>query len=85
MERPLARRLRLAGLARVRSRVFVVVDPVYDDYVRSVLERRVELATRWRLVAAGDGQRWLRSAEAAAARGVFFMSLNYYGVVGVRP
>ncbi|HEY7142259.1 MAG TPA: methyltransferase domain-containing protein [Methylomirabilota bacterium] len=83
--RTLARRLRLAGLARVRSRAFVVVDRVYDDYVRAMLERRVELVTRWGLVATAEARRWLRSAEAAAARGDFFMSLNYYGAAGVRP
>ena len=83
--RTLVRRLRLAGLTRVRSRAFVVVDRVYDDYVRSLLERRVELATRWRLVTAAEGRRWLRSAETAASQGDFFMSLNYYGAVGVRP
>jgi ubiquinone/menaquinone biosynthesis C-methylase UbiE len=83
--RTLARRLRLAGLRRVRSRPFVVVDPVYDDYVRSMLERRVELATRWRVVSAQEGRRWLGDVEASAARGDFFMSLNYYGAVGVRP
>jgi ubiquinone/menaquinone biosynthesis C-methylase UbiE len=83
--RTLARRLRRAGLARVRSRVFVVVDRVYDDYVRWMLERRADLATRWRLVTAADGRRWLRSVEVAADRGDFFMSLNYYGAVGVRP
>ena len=83
--RTLARRLRLAGLVRVRRRAFVVVDSTYDDYVRSMLERRVDLARRWRLVTAADGRRWLRSAEAAADRGDFFMSLNYYGAVGVRP
>ncbi len=83
--RTLLRRLRRAGLVRVRSRVFVVVDPVYDDYVRSMLERRVDLATRWRLVTPGEGRRWLGTLEAAAARGEFFMSLNYVGVVGVRP
>ena len=83
--RTLARRLRLTGLVQVRSRVFVVVDSVYDDYVRSMLGRRVELAVAWRLVTAAEGRRWLRSLEAAAARGDFFMSLNYYGVVGVRP
>jgi ubiquinone/menaquinone biosynthesis C-methylase UbiE len=83
--RTLARRFRLAGLARVRSQVFVVVDPVYDDYVRSMLERRVDLATRWRIVTAAEGRRWLRSVEAAADRGDFYMSLNYYGAVGVRP
>jgi SAM-dependent methyltransferase len=82
--RTLARRLRLAGLRRVRARAFVVVDPVYDDYVRSMLERRVELATRWRVVTADDGRRWLRSVESSAARGDFFMSLNYYGAVGIR-
>lgn len=83
--RTLARRLRRAGLTRVRSRAFVVVDRVYDDYVRWMLERRVDLAARWRLVTAADGRRWLRSVEAAADRGDFFMSLNYYGAVGVRP
>lgn len=82
--RTLARRLRGAGLARVRTRAFVVVDSVYDDYVRSMLERRVRLATEWRLVTAAEGRRWLRSAEEAADRGDFFMSLNYYGAVGVR-
>jgi SAM-dependent methyltransferase len=82
--RTLVRRLRLAGLRRVSSRAFVVVDRVYDDYVRSILERRVELATRWRIVTAAEGRRWLRSAETAASQGDFFMSLNYYGAVGVR-
>jgi ubiquinone/menaquinone biosynthesis C-methylase UbiE len=83
--RTLARRLRLAGLARVRSRAFVVVDRAYDDYVRAMLERRVELVTGWGVVPAAEARRWLRSAEAAAARGDFFMSLNYYGAAGVRP
>jgi ubiquinone/menaquinone biosynthesis C-methylase UbiE len=83
--RTLARRLRRAGLTRVRSRAFVVVDRVYDDYVRWMLERRVDLAARWHLVTAADGRRWLRSIETAADRGDFFMSLNYYGAVGVRP
>jgi SAM-dependent methyltransferase len=82
--RTLARRLRLAGLARVRGRVFVVVDSVYDDYVRSMLGRRVELAVEWRLVTAAEGRHWLESLEDAAARGDFFMSLNYYGAVGIR-
>ena len=82
--RTLVRRLRLAGLARVRGRVFVVVDRVYDHYVRSMLGRRLELAVGWRLVTAAEGRRWLESLEAAAARGDFFMSLNYYGAVGVR-
>jgi ubiquinone/menaquinone biosynthesis C-methylase UbiE len=82
--RTLARRLRQAGLARVRSRAFVVVDRVYDDYVRSMLGRRAELAVAWRLITAGEGRRWLESLEDAAACGDFFMTLNYYGAVGVR-
>lgn len=82
--RTLARRLRTAGLRRVRGRAFVVVEPAYDAYVRSMLERRVRLARRWRLISAPEGARWLASAEAAATRGAFFMSLNYYAAVGVR-
>jgi ubiquinone/menaquinone biosynthesis C-methylase UbiE len=83
--RTLPRRLRLAGLKRVRSRVFVVVDAVYDEYVRSMLERRMDLVTRWRIATPAEGRRWLGSVEAVAASGDFFMSLNYYGAVGVRP
>ena len=82
--RTLARRFRRVGLRAVRSRAFVVVDSAYDDYVRSLLERRVELAVRWRIVTAVEGRRWLGSAEAAAGRGHFYMSLNYYGAVGIR-
>ena len=82
--RTLARRFRQAGLREVRGRAFVVVDSVYDDYVRSMLERRVELAVRWRVVTAAEGRRWLGSAAAAASRGDFYMSLNYYGAVGIR-
>ncbi len=82
--RSLARRLRAAGLAAVRGRVFPVVEPRYDDYVRSMLERRVALAARWRLVTRAAGRRWLASVEAAAERGDFYMSLNYYAAVGTR-
>jgi SAM-dependent methyltransferase len=83
--RALARRLRTAGLRRVRSRAFVVVDRVYDDYVRSLLERRVALCAGWRVIRPAEGRRWLASAEAAAGRGEFFMSLNYYAAAGIRP
>lgn len=83
--RTLARRLRAAGLARVRGRVFVVVEPAYDEYVRSLLARRVELTTGWGLVTAAEGRRWLADADAAASRGEFSMSLNYYAAVGVVP
>ena len=79
------RRLSAAGLARVRGRVLVVVEREYDAYVRSLLERRVELVTGGGVVTAAEGQRWLASAEAAATRGEFFMSLNYYAAAGVRP
>jgi SAM-dependent methyltransferase len=82
--RTLARRFRAAGLTWVRSQAFVVVDRVYDAYVRSTLERRVALAIDWRVITAAEGRRWLGSVEAGAARGDFFMSLNYYGTVGLR-
>jgi ubiquinone/menaquinone biosynthesis C-methylase UbiE len=81
--RTLARSLRAAGLDRVRGRVFVVVEPAYEEYVRSLLVRRVELTTQWGLVTPEEGRRWLAAADAAAARGDFFMSLNYYAAVGV--
>lgn len=83
--RTLLRRFRAAGLRRVRGRPFVVVEPVYDAYVRSMLERRVERTTHWRVITAAEGRRWLAMADAAAARGEFYMSLNYYAAVGVRP
>jgi SAM-dependent methyltransferase len=83
--RTLVRRLRAAGLGRVRGRVFVVVEPRYDEYVRSLLSRRAEFVTRRRLVTAAEARRWLRDADDAAARGEFYMSLNFYGAVGVVP
>lgn len=83
--RTLVRRLRALGLARVRGRAFVVVEPVYDDYVRSMLERRVERTTAWRVITAAEGRRWLAMADQAAARGEFYMSLNFYAAVGVVP
>lgn len=83
--RTLPRRLRAAGLSRVRSRVFVLVEREYDVLVRSQLLRRVELVRRWRAITAAEGRRWLASAEAAHARGDFFMTLNFYGVVGEVP
>jgi SAM-dependent methyltransferase len=83
--RTLGRRLRAAGLKGVRHRPFVVVEPAYDGYVRSMLERRVALARGWGLITAAEGARWLASADDAAARGDFFMSLNYYAAVGIRP
>lgn len=83
--RTLVRRLRAIGLARVRGRAFAVVEPVYDAYVRSMLERRVERTVHWRIITAAAGRRWLEMADRAAARGEFYMSLNFYAAVGVVP
>jgi SAM-dependent methyltransferase len=83
--RGLLRQLRAAGLHRVSGRVFVVVEPAYDDYVRSLLQRRVERTTAWGLITRGEGKRWLAQAETAAKRGDFFMSLNFYAARGVVP
>jgi ubiquinone/menaquinone biosynthesis C-methylase UbiE len=82
--RTLVRQLRAAGFRRVRGRVFVVAEPRCDEYVRSLLARRVDLASRWGIITPVEGQRWLASADAAAARGEFYMSLNYYGAAGVQ-
>jgi SAM-dependent methyltransferase len=83
--RSLLRRLRAAGLVRVRGRVFPVVEPRYDEYVRSLLSRRVDLARRWRLVTEAERRRWLAAADEAGARGDFYMSLNFYAAAGQRP
>lgn len=83
--RSLLRRLRAAGLARVRLRPFVVVETAYDLYTRSMLERRVEACLRWRLISRSEGRRWLGALEVRAREGSFFFSLNYYAAVGVRP
>jgi SAM-dependent methyltransferase len=83
--RSLTRRLRAAGLARVRGRVFPVVEPRYDEYVRSLLSRRVDMARKWRLLTNAERRSWLAAADAAGARGDFYMSLNFYGAAGRRP
>lgn len=83
--RTLLRRFRAAGLGRVRGHAFSVVEPVYDEYVRSLLTRRVSFTTRRRIITGAEGRRWLADADRAAARGEFFMSLNFYAAVGTRP
>lgn len=40
---------------------------------------------RRRVITAAEGRGWLAQAEAAAARGDFFMSLNFYAATGVVP
>jgi SAM-dependent methyltransferase len=82
--RTLLRRLRAVGLTQVRGRVFGVVEPRYDEYVRSLLTRRVDLARKWRLVTEAERRRWLAAADEAGARGDFYMSLNFYAAVGRR-
>jgi SAM-dependent methyltransferase len=81
--RSLTRRFRAAGLRRVRGRAFVVVEPAYDEYVRSLLVRRLERARHWRLCTAAEGRRWLAAADEAGGRGDFLMSLNFYAAAGV--
>jgi len=83
--RSLQRRLRAAGLARVRGRAFVVVEPAYDEYARSLLVRRAEWTTRWRVITRAEGRRWVAEADAAAGRGDFYISQNFYAAAGVRP
>jgi hypothetical protein len=71
-------------LTQVRGRAFAVVEPRYDEYVRSLLTRRVDLARKWRLVTEAERRRWLAAADEAGARGDFYMSLNFYGAAGRR-
>jgi len=73
-----------AGLAHVRLRTDVYQDMTLEPYSKGFLERRAELGVRFGLVDAATAQRWLDGFTALVAAGHFLMTLNFYGVVGVR-
>lgn len=74
-----------AGLGRVRLRTAVLQDTVLTPYTQTFLERRAENALRFGIVTAGEAQGWLDGFTAVARAGAFVMTVNYYGVVGVKP
>jgi len=74
-----------AGLGRVRLRTDVYQDTTLEPYTRTFLERRAEQAVRLGVTGAAGAQRWLDGFTALGRTGAFVMTLNYYGVTGVKP
>jgi SAM-dependent methyltransferase len=77
--------LRAAGLERVRLQTDVFQDTTLEPYTKRFLERRAENAVRFGLVDQPAAQRWLDAITAVVATGAFVLTVNYYGVVGVKP
>jgi ubiquinone/menaquinone biosynthesis C-methylase UbiE len=77
--------LAAAGLTRIRLRTDVYQDTTLEPYTRTFLERRAENAVRLGVVDAGGAQRWLDGLTGLARAGGFVMTLNFYGVTGVKP
>jgi len=74
-----------AGLRRVRLLTDVYHDTTLESYTRTFLERRAEHAVRLGVTDAAGAQRWLDGFVGLARAGAFVMTLNYYGVTGVKP
>jgi ubiquinone/menaquinone biosynthesis C-methylase UbiE len=77
--------LRRAGLQRVRLITDVYQDTTLDPWTRSMLERRAESAVELGLVEERQARQWLEAVDAQAQAGSFVFTLNFYGVVGVKP
>ncbi|MBI4240088.1 MAG: methyltransferase domain-containing protein [Candidatus Rokubacteria bacterium] len=77
--------LRRLGLRRVRLSTDVYQDTRLEPWTKSMLERRAEHAVALGLVGERQARRWLETLEAQARAGSFVLTLNFYGVVGVKP
>jgi ubiquinone/menaquinone biosynthesis C-methylase UbiE len=77
--------LREAGLDRVRVLADVYQDTALTPFSRAFLERRAENAVRFGIVDPPTAQRWLDGFNEYVARGVFVLTMNYFGAVGVKP
>lgn len=73
------------GLDRVRVATGVLQDSTCEPMTRAFLERRVETVYQWNIISRQERNQWLQSLENQARTGTFFMTLNFYGVVGVKP
>ena len=76
--------LRDAGLEDVRVLADVYQDTTLTDFSRAFLERRAENAVRFGVVDAPTAARWLDGFNEYLARGVFVLTMNYFGAVGVK-
>jgi ubiquinone/menaquinone biosynthesis C-methylase UbiE len=83
--RTLHRKLSSLGLDSVRLLTDVYQDTTFEPWTRTFLLRRAENAVKWKIVSERQAQRWLAGIEARAYAKTFLMTLNFYGVVGVKP
>lgn len=83
--RTLPRKLRSLGLESVRLLTEVYQDTAFEPWSRTFLLRRAENAVKWRILSERQAERWLAGIEARAYAKTFLMTLNFYGVVGVKP
>lgn len=72
------------GLRQVRLTTDVYQDTRLEAWTRSMLERRAENAATLGLVSDRQARRWLEAIDAQARAGSFVLTLNFYGVVGVK-
>lgn len=83
--RTLPRKLSSLGLDSVRLLPDVYQDTTFEPWTRTFLLRRAENAVKWKIVSERQAERWLAGIEARAYAKTFLMTLNFYGVVGVKP
>ncbi|MFQ5896763.1 MAG: methyltransferase domain-containing protein [Candidatus Methylomirabilia bacterium] len=77
--------LRRLGLKRIRLITDVYQDTQLGAWTRSTLERRAEHAVKLQIVGVRQARQWLQAIESKAHEGTFVFTLNFYGVVGVKP
>lgn len=83
--RTLFRKLSSLGLESVRLLTDVYQDTTFEPWTRTFLQRRAENAVKWKIVGERDAERWLAGIEARAYAKTFCLTLNFYGVVGLKP
>lgn len=77
--------LRRLGIEKVRVITGVYQDTTCEPFTRSLLERRVEMTHQWKVISTEARDRWIRQLDDQVRAGSFFMTLNFYGVVGTKP
>jgi ubiquinone/menaquinone biosynthesis C-methylase UbiE len=83
--RTLYRVFRRLGLESPRLLTDVYQDTTFEPWTRAFLQRRAENAVKFRLASERQAERWLAGIEAQAYAKTFVMTLNFYGVVGLKP
>jgi SAM-dependent methyltransferase len=77
--------LRRLGLGKIRLTTDVYQDSQLEAWTWSMLERRAENAVKLGIVGERQAGVWLQAIRAQAEAGAFVFTLNFYGVVGVKP